>query len=286
MGVQEPQKSSSAVARIYIYLKSKGVKKVGILSANDKFGQEGEALLKELAPDEGIKIVAQEQFGPEDADMSVQIGKIAAAKPQAMIVWAIGPGGAVAAKNARQLKVPFTIVQCHGQPDPTYLKLAGAAANGTIMPATKLMVAAQLPNSDPQKKVEIKFIAEYKSRGFGEVSTHSGYAWDAIQIIASAMRKAGTNPRETAHRDREHQKLCRRQRHLQHVPEGSLRVGQQFFGYDRGQERQVCAAEVEKAGSLRPIFSGRDSLKVMISFSGWRFPNRHPCSRRAGADSR
>ncbi len=191
---KSPQKSSSAVACIYKYLAKKGIKNVAFLTATDKFGQEGEQLLKELAPSYKMHVVAQEQFDPNDADMSVQIGKIASKKPQAMIIWTIGPSGAVVAKNARQLKVKFQVVQCHGQPDPIYTKLAGNAANGTIMPSTKLMVADQLSKKDPQKKLELAFAKEYTKRGYGKYGTHSGYAWDAIQIIANAMKNVGTNP--------------------------------------------------------------------------------------------
>ncbi len=191
---KSPQKSSSAVARIYKYLKSKKMTKVGLLVANDKFGEEGEELLDQLASSYGIKIVAREKFGAEDADMSVQIGKIAAAKPKAMIVWTIGPAGGVIAKNAKALKVPFKVVQCHGQPDAAYLKVAGAAANGTIMPATKLMVADELPSSDAQRAIELNFTEQYEKRGWGKVGTHSGYAWDAVQLVARAIKKAGTDP--------------------------------------------------------------------------------------------
>ena len=191
---KSPQKTSSAVACIYNYLDKKNIKNIALLCANDKFGQEGEELLKQLAPDHKIKIIAEEKFDPNDADMSVQVGKIASAGPQAMVVWTIGPAGAIIAKNAKALNVKFLVAQCHGQPDPTYIKLAGAAANGTVMPSTRLMVANQLPNSDPQKAVELAFIREYKQRGYGEVSTHSGYAWDAIHIIAAAIAKAGADP--------------------------------------------------------------------------------------------
>lgn len=191
---KSPQKSSSAVARIYKYLKSKKMTKVGLLVANDKFGQEGEELLDELAASYGINIVAREKFGAEDADMSVQIGKIAAAKPKAMIVWTIGPAGGVIAKNAKSLKVPFKVVQCHGQPDAAYLKVAGAAANGTIMPATKLMAAGELSGSDRQKAIVLSFTEKYEKRGWGKVGTHSGYAWDAVQLVAGAIKKAGTDP--------------------------------------------------------------------------------------------
>lgn len=191
---KSPQKTSSAVVRIYKYFQTKGIKTIGVLSASDKFGQEGAELLANLGKDYGIKIVENVTFDPNDTDMSVQVGKIAAAKPQAMVVWTIGPAGGIVTKNARQLKVPFQIVQCHGQPDPTYLKVAGAAANGTIMPSTKLMVASQLPNSDPQKKIELAFVKSFNAAKIGELSTHSGYAWDAIQLIANGIKKAGANP--------------------------------------------------------------------------------------------
>ncbi len=65
------------------------------------------------------------------------------------------------------------------------------------MPSTKLMVANELPDSDPQKKVIEEFLRLYQEKGFDRqfpINTHSGYAWDAIMIVAEAMKKAGTKP--------------------------------------------------------------------------------------------
>ena len=67
------------------------------------------------------------------------------------------------------------------------------------MPATKLMVADALPDSDPQKKVITEFVRLYQDvykydKQF-PINTHSGYAWDAITIVANAMKKAGTDPK-------------------------------------------------------------------------------------------
>ena len=97
----------------------------------------------------------------------------------------------------KQLGIQTPLFQCHGLPDPIYIKLAGDASEGNIMPSTKLMVANQLPNSDPQKKVILDFIRLYKDvykydQQF-PINTHSGYAWDAIYIVANAMKKVGTN---------------------------------------------------------------------------------------------
>ncbi len=193
---KSPQKSSTAVMRIYEYLKENKMTKIGVMTATDKFGQEGKSLLDKYASKYGIKIVAKESFDPTNKDMSVQVGKIAAKKPDAMVVWTIGPAGAMVAKSAKQLNVGFKVVQCHGQPDPIYIKLAGKAAEGTIMPSTKLMVANQLHWADPQRSVVRRFIKMYKNAGHGEVSTHSGYAWDAVQLIAKAMDKVGSDPKK------------------------------------------------------------------------------------------
>lgn len=189
-----PQRTSTAVERLYAHLKEKGLTKIAILTASDKFGQEGEAYLKSLAPKGGIEILAQESFDPNDTDMSIQWMKAAATKPQAIVVWTIGPAGALIARNASQNASTIPLFQCHGQPDAAYVKLAGEAANGTAMPSTKLMVADQLPGNDPQRTVVVDFAKEFQQRKIGAMGTHSGYAWDAVQIVFQALKKAGTEP--------------------------------------------------------------------------------------------
>jgi len=189
-----PQRTSTAVERLFTHLRQQGLTKIGVLAASDKFGQEGEAYLKSLAPKFGLSILAQESFDPNDVDMTVQLTKVAAAKPTAVVVWTIGPAGAIIARNARQAGLAMPLFQCHGQPDPNYLKLAGESANGTAMPSTKLMAGEQLPATDPQRRAVLDFIRAYNSRGLKNLSTHSGYAWDAVQIVAKALEQAGTEP--------------------------------------------------------------------------------------------
>lgn len=194
---KSPQRTSVAVKKTYAFLKKKGWQNIAIITAADGFGRDGKFWLEKLAPDYGLKIIATESFQPTDNDMTTQLVKIKAASPQAIVCWTIGKAGAIVAKNVKQLAIPVPLFQCHGLPDPIYLKLAGEAAEGNIMPSTKLMVANQLPDTDPQKKVILEFIKLYKEvykydRQF-PINTHSGYAWDAIYIVANAMKKAGTN---------------------------------------------------------------------------------------------
>ncbi|MFH1091880.1 MAG: ABC transporter substrate-binding protein, partial [Pseudomonadota bacterium] len=193
---KSPQRSSTAVQKILDFLKAKGWTKIAIITSSDGFGRDGKVWLTKLAPDKGVQVIAEESFEPKDADMTAQLTKIKAADPQAIVCWTIGPAGAIVAKNRMQLGIAAPFFQCHGLPDPMYIKLAGPASEGNYMPSTKLMAWEQLSDNDPQKKVIAEFVHQYndvyKYNEKFPINTHSGYAWDAIGIVAEAIGKAGT----------------------------------------------------------------------------------------------
>ncbi|MGO8820215.1 MAG: ABC transporter substrate-binding protein [Desulfomonilaceae bacterium] len=195
---KSPQRSSVAVEKLYDYLKKANLKKVALITAADGFGKDGKGWLEKLAPKYGLTIVANESFNPKDTDMTAQLTKLSSAKPDSIVCWTIGPAAAIVAKNVKQLNLKEPLFQCHGIPDPKYVELAGPAAEGSIMPSTKLMAWEQLPDSDPQKKVIKDFVHlyndVYKINHEFPINTHSGYAWDAIYIVANAMKKAGVEP--------------------------------------------------------------------------------------------
>ncbi len=192
-----PQRSSTAVKKIYLYLRKKGLKRVAILTASDGFGQDGRRWLEKLAPEYGLVIVGKESFNPSDTDMTGQLRRLMLKKPEVIICWTIGPAGSIVAKNVRQLGIKVPLFQCHGLPDPKYIELAGKAAEGNLMPSTKLMAWQELPDSDPQKAVIAHFVKLYNEvynldRKF-PINTHSGYAWDAINLLVLAIQKAGVD---------------------------------------------------------------------------------------------
>jgi branched-chain amino acid transport system substrate-binding protein len=193
-----PQRTSTAVKKVYDYLRAQKLTKVALLTATDGFGKDGVNSLEQLAPEFGMDIVIKEAFAVTDTDMTPQLLKIRESGAQVVICWTIGPAGARVAKNVKLLGLKMPLYQCHGQPDPKYIELAGDAAEGSIMPSTKLMIVDQLPDSDPQKAVIKDFLTLYKDVYHYDqqypINTHSGYAWDAIYLLANAMRQVGTEP--------------------------------------------------------------------------------------------
>jgi branched-chain amino acid transport system substrate-binding protein len=195
-----PQRTSTAIKKIYAHLEEAGISRIGLLTANDGFGKDGAHHLRRLAGKHGLNIVADEVMDPKGSDFSAQAFKLIVAKPQAVIVWTIGPAGAIVTRNfTEQPGDRPLIVQSHGQPGPKFVELAGPAAEGVLMPGTKLMAPQALPDADPQKEVVTAFIRAYQDRGLVEqfpVNTHSGYAYDAVLMLRQGLVAANRAGRE------------------------------------------------------------------------------------------
>ncbi len=180
-----------AVAAIYQHMKEKGIKKVGLLTVSNAFGESGREQLREQADQFGIQVVQDENFGAKDTDMTAQLTKIRSADPDAIVCWGTNPGPAVVAKNVQQLKIEVPLYQSHGVASPKFIELAGDSAEGIYLPTGKILVADLLPDSDPQKPVLKEYIQKYTEKYKMPVSGFGGYAYDAMKILARAMEGAG-----------------------------------------------------------------------------------------------
>jgi len=180
-----------AVKTVYNYMKSKNIKKVGILSVENAFGESGKEQLLKQAPDFGIEVVQSETFGAKDTDMTPQLTKIRSVKPDAIVCWGTNPGPAVVAKNVKQMNLDIPLYQSHGVASPKFIELAGEAANGNLLPTGKILVAQQLPDSDPQKQVLLDYISQFEKLNNMPVSGFGGYAYDAMHILAKALEGSG-----------------------------------------------------------------------------------------------
>ncbi len=184
------QSDAQAVSAVYAHMKGRNIKTIGILTVADSFGESGKQQLLSQAPNFGIKVVCEESFGAKDTDMTAQLTKIRKEKPEAIVCWGTNPGPAVVAKNAQQLGIDIPLYQSHGVASPNFIKLAGDASEGIYLPTGKILVAGLLPETDSQKPVLQKYIQEYESRYQQPVSGFGGYAFDAVQLLAKALKGA------------------------------------------------------------------------------------------------
>ena len=190
------------------HMKKAGVKSIGFLGYTDAYG---ELWLKEItkqAGDAGIKIVAAERFARSDTSVTPQALKLVSANPDAMLVVASGSGAAMPHKAIIERGYKGKVYQTHAAATPDLVRIGGKDVEGAIVVSGPAVVAEQLPDSHPSKKVAVDFVANYeKAYGAGSRSQFAGHAYDAKivleKVLPVALKKAkpGTPEFRAALRD-------------------------------------------------------------------------------------
>lgn len=183
-----------AVMKIYKYLQKQKISKIAILTVSDGFGSSGREQLKLQSKDFGMQIISDETYGPKDDDMTVQLTKIRDSEAQAIICWGTNPGPAKVARNVKQLGIKLPLFMSHGVSSKKFIELAGEGAEGIILPSGRVIVADQLPKSDPQKKALMNYVNEYQKNYKVEGDHFGGHAFDAVMLLKGAMEKVGFTP--------------------------------------------------------------------------------------------
>jgi len=182
---------SFGALQIFTNMRKKGIKKIAVLAGNDGFGKAGKEQLAKNAPDFGITIVAEEVYDKNATDLSAVVAKLKA-KPEieAVVNWSIVPAQSILAKNIRQAGWDVPIYQSSGFANIKYAEAAGAAAEGIIFPASRILVADSLP-AGPQRDFLIKYRDTYETKFNEKVSTFGGHSYDAMIILAKAIEVGG-----------------------------------------------------------------------------------------------
>jgi branched-chain amino acid transport system substrate-binding protein len=191
-----PQKDSDAVRRIYQVMKEKGIKKIGVITSNDGYGVAGGKQLANLAKENDINIVFSEAYDKQETDLTGILTKVKGQDVQAVVNWSIVPAQSLVAKNMKQIGLDVPLFQSSGFGNIKYVQAGGEATNGTIFPCGRLLIADQLPDNHPQKKVLMEYKKDYESRFKEDASTFGGHTYDALLILVNAIQTANSTDKE------------------------------------------------------------------------------------------
>ena len=185
------QPASDMVGSVVTEMKAEGLKNVAFIGFSDSWGDlvynNGKAAADKL----GINIVTNERYGRADTSVSGQVLKVIASHPDGVLNGGSGTGGALpyTALADRGYRGPI-----FGTPaliNPDFVRLAGAAAEGTICSTGPVMVVDQLPDSNPSKKIGLAFKEAYqKANGVPSNDGFSAYAFDAWLVLNDAGKRA------------------------------------------------------------------------------------------------
>src|SRR5438445_127464 len=149
----------------------------------------------------GIKVIATERFARTDTSVTPQALKLVAANPDAMLVVASGSGAAMPEKAIVERGYKGKIYQTHAAATPDLVRIGGKDVEGTFVVSGPAVIAEQLPDAHPSKKVAIDFVQKYeKAYGAGSRNQFAGHAYDTVivleKILPVALKKAKPGTRE------------------------------------------------------------------------------------------
>lgn len=189
-----PHTDRMACEKIFLDMQARGITKIGLISGTDGFGASMRTQCLDVVGNYGIEVLADESYGPTDADMTPQLTNIKnTAGIEAVLNPGFGQGPSIVTRNFQQLAVGLPLYQSHGVASKSFIDLAGAeAAEGVRLPGAALLVADLLPADDPQKPVVEGYVAEFTGAYNEPVSTFGGHAYDAFKILTEAIARAGS----------------------------------------------------------------------------------------------
>lgn len=199
-----PQNDAHMMTAMSQHMADRGVKKVGIIGFNDAYGEGVVTEFGKLAPIRKIEVAVVERYARTDTSVTGQILKLVAANPDAILVAASGTPAALPARALKERGYKGQIYFTDGVVNNDFLRVGGKDLEGAFLPAGPVVVAKDLPDSNPIKKVALDFTKRYEdANGKGTMNSFAAHGWNAWLMLERAIPvalKTGAKPGSEAFR--------------------------------------------------------------------------------------
>jgi len=188
-----PQPAPLMVNAVVERMKKSGVKTVAYIGFSDAWGDLVYQSLLPAAKAAGIQVVTNERFARADSSVTGQVLKIVAAHPDAVLTGTSGTPGALPYRALAERGWKGQIYGTHALINPDFVRVGGASVEGLLAPTGPVIVAEQLPASNPIRKVAMDYRAAYeKANGAAPTDAFSAYSFDAWLLFVNAAQRAVT----------------------------------------------------------------------------------------------
>ena len=189
------------------HMTKNGVKTIGFIGFNDPYGENWYKVFTPMAEKVGIAIVASERYGRTDQSVTGQTLKLIAAKPDAVLIAAVGGPAVLPQATLFDQGYKGRVYQTHAVATEDFIKLGKEKVEGTVLAAGPMLVIDEIPDSNPTKKVAQGYIAAYEKQFGSKPATFGANTWDGGLLlektipIALKAGKPGTEAFRSALRD-------------------------------------------------------------------------------------
>jgi branched-chain amino acid transport system substrate-binding protein len=164
---------------------------VGFIGFNDAYGDGWLTEMTRALATKGLKLVDTERFARADTSVTGQVLKVMASHPDAVLIAGAGTPAVLPEATLRARGYRGAIYQTHGVANADFLRVGGKDVEGTILPAGPVLVAAQMPDSNPVKPVAEGYVKAYEAKyGAGSMATFGAHLYDAMILVQAAVPQA------------------------------------------------------------------------------------------------
>jgi len=173
------------------HMASNNVKTLGFIGYADAYGELWLKAIQDAAAAKGITVNAVERYQRNDTSVTGQALKLIAAKPDAILIAASGTPAVLPQSTLIERGYKGKFYQTHGIANRDFLRVGGKNVEGTLFPVGPMLLAEQLPDSQPSKKASLEYIKLYEAAyGVNSRSTFGGHGWDAYLLLSRAVPEA------------------------------------------------------------------------------------------------
>ncbi len=157
------------------------IKRIAILHDKTTYGQGLADEVKKFLTG-SVDVVYYGGITKGEQDFKTVLTSIKSFDPELIYFGGIYPEAGLIIKQARELGIKSYFMSGDGTIDPKFIEIAGKSAEGTYLTF----------GPDPSKILTAKeFLEKYRKR-FGEPGPYSIYAYDATNILLTAIKEAGS----------------------------------------------------------------------------------------------
>lgn len=158
------------------------LKKVAVIYGNDDaFTKSGYDVFKATLEKQNIAVTDTETYAKGDVDFKAQLTKIKSTNPDAIVCSCLAEEAANIILQTRSLGMKQPFVGGNGFNSPKLFEIAKDAANDTIMGSPW--------SADNVAPANQAFVSGYKARFKSEPDQFAAQAFDAMKLVAAALKK-------------------------------------------------------------------------------------------------
>jgi branched-chain amino acid transport system substrate-binding protein len=183
-----PRQWEASIPMLIDVLHQKGVKKIAYIYIDTVYGQTGKETFDRAVKEMKFTPAIIEKYAPGSTDVGPQMTHIKAAGADGVLITGNLADTVMVISNARNMGFTGPIVSDYAIVGPEFIKLGGAQVEGVVTTSLKALVAPELSDKDPQKKVALELYNEYVKR-YGAFSLYAGHMWDEMYLLVEALKK-------------------------------------------------------------------------------------------------